>query len=333
MKNSADNDYANGTRIKIHVIHGDTGSNTRWGGLYVGSNIKHYKDGTNTLHVPLLVSRNSPGKDTTAHELAHALQDLSGAEFFNKRTLRGKFSTGTIHDTHYDQYRVDSRGVLTRAQPQPPRGRRARVNRQNEGRPFSDWGSNYFHQGVELNARMLENIPTILSIVDQHHKNHGYEDFVKEHSSKIETEAKKFTSPEAQKKYREQQYDKLHDLLSSKFIQAGGQQQIFTRNAGAGDPSLGRVVNPKGAIAVRNEKLKEKQNKNLWELGSYVNERQINSLIRAHSGHDVAASRKTREEERNRPRPIQTTQPTEQETQQKKPSLFQRFKQWYRMNV
>lgn len=314
----------NGTQIKIHVIHADTDNKTDWGGLYVGgTNTKEYRPHSNTLHVPFLVSRNSSNKTVLMHELTHALQDLSGGEAWDRANVRGRASNR--HSGLGGEWIIQPDGSMINAPAGPPKGRRAKVNRQNEGRPWTPLGSNYFHQGTELNARIMQHIPNIIGIVDQHHAQQGYEDFVKQHSNQIETEVKKYTSPEAQKRYREQQYDKMFDLLSSNFTKNSPIAKIFTNPAGA-DPSLDRVANPKGAIAVRNEKLKEKQNKNLLALGSHINERQINNLIQRHSGHNVLENRKTREQERSRPRPLQSVEPTEQP--QEKPSVFHRFKKF-----
>jgi len=319
-----DHQEPNGTKIKIHVIHGDTGNQSGWGGLYVGGSIKHYMDGTNTLHVPFLVSRNNARPNTITHELAHALQDLSGSEHFQRADVRGRRGTDTIHSTAVGKTVVDSLGNLSKLPPQPPKGRRAKVNRQNEGSPWGSWGnfgSNYYHQGIELNARMLEKIPNIINAISQHHEKNGYADFVKQHSGKIETEAGKIKSEQARKRHKEHHYDKMFDLLASNVKGMGLEDAIA---ADMGDTQLKSVKNPKGAIAVRNEKLKEKQNKNLWLLASYIHERQINKLIHDHSGHNVLENRKSREQERSRPRPDPSVE-SEEKPQEKK-SVFKRFK-------
>lgn len=332
-----------GKKVKIHIIHGDTNNQTGWGGLYVGTSVKHHQDSSNTLHVPLLISRNAyAGPVGTTHELTHALQDLSGADFFWNAHERGRRGSGTKHSSHVGKLVYDSQGNRHFSQPQPPKGRRAKVNTQNEGAPWKPWGSNYFHQGIELNARMMQKIPEIIHAVSQHHQNQGYADFVKQHSNRIQTEAAKIKSEEAKKRYKEQHYDKMFDSMASD-IKTIGLGSSFASNPNLGDASLTKVKNPRGAIAVRNEKLKEKQNKNLWSLVSYIHEKQINDLIRHHSGHNVLENRKTREQERNRLRTVQSVKPTEEpqkstsistqtvepaEQPKKKPSAVQRFKKF-----
>jgi len=334
---NSDNYHQN---FKVHIIRSWSPRGLPWQGAYTRE--KHFDPKTHTQHTTVYLNKqhlpsthgSSPhglSRDlltTVTHELSHAIQDNIKGVFTDKSYRGGSAKKGTAR--------------LPGAEPVNKRQRKVAKQARAAGLTPSEWmwmggthgiRSNYWHTGVETEARIHQWIPDILEKIQNHHDRSGTDRKIQDIVTNMKNYSSGMKSQKAKDYYFNKAYSNLFDTMANEFSKSHTQHilpdqpdtpmlthldktphlhhpegPLLTkdlrqrpgsddiRGGAPTDYNIQGVDNsavPK-AITTRRDKIIANQSHNMRLLSKEINDRVLNSMIKKHSGHDVLASRASR---------------------------------------